>query len=133
MFPSLSVTAMPSMSSVCLIKGILIQLAAATAVKGTHLFTTGGALCVNGQDASDLYTPSLDNIWLQFVHSSARILPRVYYYTNSSWVPTLSSSYIVAPSHTYIVAPSHSYIVAPSHTYVYGCYGYKPRCSLLWM
>ena len=61
-FPSLSVTAMPSMSSVCLIKGILIQLAAATAVKGTHLFTMGGALCVSGQDASGVYTSSLDNI-----------------------------------------------------------------------
>ena len=85
-FPSLSVTAMPSMSSVCLIKGILIQLAAATAVKGTHLFTMGGALCVSGQDASELYTTYLDNIWLQFVHSSARILARVYYMNISEFL-----------------------------------------------
>ena len=41
--------------------------------------------------------------------------------------------FVVAPSYTYIVAPSHTYIVAPSHTYVYGCYGYKPRCSLWYL
>ena len=75
MFPSLSVTAMPLMSSLCLIKGILIQLATATAVKGTHLLTTGGALCVSGQDASELYEASLDNTLSQFVQSSARTLP----------------------------------------------------------
>jgi len=39
------VTVMPWMSYFCLIMGMLMQLAAATAVKGTHRYTMGGALC----------------------------------------------------------------------------------------
>jgi len=59
--PSSSVTVMPWMSSFCLIMGMLMQLAAATAVKGTHRRTMGGALCGWNQRSfiSCLHSPEL--------------------------------------------------------------------------
>ena len=97
MFPSLSVTAMPLMSSLCLIKGILMQLATATAVKGTHLFTTGGALCVSGQNASELYEPSLDNtVCAQFCKNTVQsiLYDLEFHHSSRQHTITTKQSYI---------------------------------------